>query len=222
MKKNYLIQIGIILFITISCSTEKIENESKSIHNVNNDLVSINDIKPLSSKLYAYTLRVTSDVKSHKLSPNVDKSVMVSYKDSPIQAICTPLIEKEKSKNKIFHVYFEIDGMVSTFDLLIYERPLNENEMRYSYKTREGTVIAKFDVEVCSGFISNVETGRNKSWTDRFENCIEWTFDNMNHWDYLACMAIGPYCAATIATMCAIGATEGYFETVENPYPGEN
>ena len=39
----------------------------------------------------------------------------------------------------------------------------------------------------------------------------------MNYLAYLGCMAAGKLCAGSIASMCAIGATEGYFETADGP-----
>ena len=56
-----------------------------------------------------------------------------------------------------------------------------------------------------------------KSWADRFKNCVTWTFNNMSYIDYLACMAAGKFCAGGIASMCAFGASYGYFETSLNP-----
>lgn len=210
IKLNSIILI--LLCLTISCTHEKEESSNELDQESNNVGFRINKILPLPDNLSKHTISVTNNIRFNELSPNIGESFIVSYLDSPIRAIYTPLNGKLKSTIETYHVYFELDGKVSKFDLLISEEDLSESEKRFSYLTFEGELIAQFNVGIEDGQISNIQANHLKRWSDRFENCIKWTIDHMNTWDKLACMALGPVCAGTIASMCAIGASEGMFE----------
>lgn len=218
MKKIKLIYITLFLLcLTISCTHEKKELIIEVEQETNIVGLAIKDIFPLPNYLHEHTARVTGKINSHELTPNIDESFMVSYQDSPIQAIYTPLNQKLKSSIEIFHIYFELEGMVSKFHLLISQEQLHETVKRFTYKTIEGRTIVQFDVETNDGRIIDIQLPNLKNWGDRFENCVEWTFDQMSGWEKLGCMALGPYCAGTIAAMCGVGASEGMFETPDGP-----
>lgn len=207
----------VLLCLTISCSKEKVDFDNEFDQKGNNVGLEIKDIEPLPADLYKYTAHIAGKVKYLDSSPNIDESVIVNYYDFPVQAIYTPLSQKNISSLEVFHVYFELEGLVSKFDMLISEERLNESEMRYTYRTTEGDLIVLFDVDLNNGLIINVQQSNIKSWKSRFENCVSWTFGNMSSWDYLACMALGPICAGTIGSMCAFAATENMFQTPEGP-----
>lgn len=220
MKKLKVTYITLILLsLTISCSNEKEE----SIIDLDQDKetiktgLAVKDVIPLPNTLYNHTLRISSNLIFDDLSPNVDNSFIVRYQDSEIETIFTPLNQNLKSTEEIYHVYFKLKDMVSKFHLLISQEILNDAVKRFKYKTTDGKILVIFDVDSTDGRILNIELPNLKSWSDRFENCVEWTFDQMGTWDYLACMAIGPVCAGTIASMCAVGATEGMFESPDGP-----
>lgn len=209
--------IIILLCLTVSCSNEKDESNGELNEEGTEVGLVIDKVVPLPEYLSLHTIRIANNVKHNELSPNIGKSLIVSFKDSPIRAIYTPLKGKLKSSIETFHVYFEFDGKVSKFDLLISEEDLSESEKRFTYLTIEGELIAQFNVGIKDGRISNIITNHLKSWGERFENCVEWTFNQMSGWERLGCVAFGPYCAGTIAAMCGVGASEGMFETPDGP-----
>lgn len=94
---------------------------------------------------------------------------------------------------------------------------INKSSKRFSYLTTDGVLIGQFDLKNSDGSLSNIKVNKLKDWGDRFDNCLEWTFDQMSNLDQLVCYAIGPACATIIASMCAVGATEGMFETPDGP-----
>lgn len=217
MKKLKPIYVIIFLLcLTISCTQEKEEAIIELDQETNIIGLAIKEILPLPNNLSKHTILVANKIKYLESSPNIDKSFIVSYQDCATKAIYTPLDQKLKSSTEIFHVYFEREGKVSKFDLLISVERINEYTKTFTYLTREGELIVKFDVEVDDGLISNIQVNNLKDWGDRFENCVEWVFDHMNTWDTLTCMALGPICAGGIAAMCAVAATEEMFEETDN------
>ena len=215
-------RILIVLYLAntiLSCSDKMTEaNEIVDKRGENNILtLEILNVEPLPSIYYYHTERLISYFDLNKYQPNVCESFVVSYVGSTIKAIYTPLYPTFEQSINMYHVYFKKKGKVSTFDLIISEAPIYENEFRYKYLTKEGALIVRFDVNLDTGIIIDFFKQPNKSWSNRFENCVEWTFNNMNTWDYLACMSIGPICAGVIASMCAVAATERMFVTAEQP-----
>lgn len=213
---NIIYVILFLLCLTISCTQEKDESIIELDQETNIIGLAIKEILPLPNNLSKHTILVANKIKYLESSPNIDKSFIVSYQDCATKAIYTPLDQKLKSSTELFHVYFERNGLVSKFDLLISTENLNEYEKRFTYLTIEGDLIAQFDVGIDDGLISNVQVNHLKGWGDRFENCVEWVFDHMNTWDTLTCMALGPICAGGIAAMCAVAATEEMFEETDN------
>ena len=202
-------------FFIVSCSTN---NEEIQIpEDERNSYLEIKEVSKLPEKLYKHTKRITSELKILSRFPNIEESVIVTYYQTPLRAIYTPLHHEDDSPDKMFYVYFELNGQVYTFDLLITEKNYSKNSIRYTYQSIDGNPIVQFDVEITNGQIINIERYPNKNWGDRFGNCIDWTFDNMNRLDYLGCMAVGPVCAGVIASMCAIAANEGLFIKPDNP-----
>jgi|GEM_PF-5171638 len=214
--KNFRINFYLLLLIslTFSCSNKTYNDEEQEGNIVG---LSPSEIVPLSSSLLNYTETITSKFKLAEFIPDVDNSTMALYEESPIQAIFTPLIPVHETSSEVFHVYYSLDGLVSAFEFLLTEEYLNENTMRYSYSTVEGETYATFDVSLIDGRIFNIQLDNYKGFADRWENCVTWTLSRMNMYDTLACMAFGPYCAAGIATLCAIGAAENQFLTPDGP-----
>ncbi len=209
-----IMMIKIVSFV-ISCSTN---NEKLTIpEDKKNNYPEIKEISQLPKELNNHTFRITNNLEIESRYPIIKESMMVSYYDTPLRAIFTPLHHDVNSSDIMFHVYFELNGKVSSFDLLINEKKYCDKINRYAYKSIDGNPIVIFDVEPTKGKLINIQRFPNKNWKDRFSNCIDWTFDKMNRWDYLSCMAVGPVCAGVIASMCAIAANEGMFVQPDKP-----
>ena len=86
----------------------------------------------------------------------------------------------------------------------------------FTYSTREGEIIAKFNVGIENGLISNVQVNNLKGWGTRFDNWVEAVLGSFNGFKKLACMVASTACATTIAAVCAIAASEGMFEEQDN------
>ncbi len=136
---------------------------------------------------------------------------MVLYDSIEIVAVYTPLSNSQKSNMETYHIYYVMDSLYSNFALLLHKEQLNEDLVKYYYNTINDENIGQLIINQ-QGIINQVIVmAPGWGWDGRFENCVNWVLGQMNYLDYLACMAIGPVCAGTIAAMCAIGATEGYF-----------
>ncbi|HQQ13266.1 MAG TPA: hypothetical protein PK855_08880, partial [Bacteroidales bacterium] len=117
----------------------------------------------------------------------------------------------QKSNMETYHIYYVMDSLYSNFALLLHKEQLNEDLVKYYYNTINDENIGHLIINQ-QGIINQVIVmAPGWGWDGRFENCVNWVLGQMNYLDYLAYMAIGPVCAGTIAAMCAIGATEGYF-----------
>lgn len=214
--KNFKFYIFLITVLGISFSCN---NKTKIESLPEGNIVGLVPYKivPLTNDLISYTSKRTKKISSPVITPDVRSSIIVMYENYDIKAVFTPFEKKFKSSIKLHHVYFELDGLVSKFELIISEEQLNNDVVRYSYISIDNVAFVTFDVNLNDGAIFNIQFSNFKDFGDRFENCVKWTFDNMNIYDKLACMAIGPYCAAGIATLCAIGAAEDQFETPDGP-----
>ncbi len=221
MKTNFLICAAVALSFFLSCSTEidqkniNISTEGRTV-----SLLNIDQITEVPQFLAWHTKLKTEHFLSMGLHAEVERSMLISYSDSPIKAIFTKLNSVNDRPDENFHVYFMLDNLVSVFDIIIQSEYIGQKICRYTFLNRFGEKIGLFEIDQEDGKILNTVTGftrSKKDWFDRFENCIEWTIDNMNTFDKMACFAIGPVCAGAIASMCAIGASEGKFETPANP-----
>ncbi|MBU1012673.1 MAG: hypothetical protein KKG99_06695 [Bacteroidetes bacterium] len=218
MKKINLYCIILLLFgLTVSCNKVQEEAGVEMIQEGNNVGLRIKEILPLPINLADHTAQVTSNINYKNLNPNISQSFIISHEDCSLRTICTPLNQKLKSSTEIYHVYFERDDLVSKFDLLITVENINKSAKTFTYLTREGELIAKFNVGIDNGLISNVHVNNLKSWGERFENCVNWTLENMRGMDKLVCMMASLACATTVASMCAIAASEEMFETTDEP-----
>jgi hypothetical protein len=210
IKPIYVILL--FLGITISCTQEKDEVIVNTVEKTYPVGLKIKEILPLPVNLTDRTSLVTSNINYKELHPNINESFIISHEDCTLRTICTPLNQKLKSSTEIFHVYFEREGKVSKFDLLITVEKKDENTETFTYLTREGELIAKFDVGIDNGQISNTQVNNLKDWGDRFNNCVEAVLDSFNGIEKLMCMTASVACATTIAGACAVAATEGQFE----------
>ena len=215
MKKDVIILI-ITLLMFFACKENNVKpHENSTFHGEElSQVMQINTILPAPDILHAYTEYVTEKVLEFGYHPKINDSKIVSYIVFPIRAIYTPIESAEKSSINSSHVYFELDGMFSDFELLISEEYLDESTQRYSYNDIDGTLFVEFEVDRVNGTILNLRFNNNKNWFSRWKNCAQHTLEYMvdNPVDGLVCMAFGKYCAGTIAAMCAIAASEGYFQ----------
>lgn len=219
MKMKKIVIIYCLISFIVSCNDNIIIDKDTIDQETKSSILTleIKTIEQLPAFLSYHTENKISYFDSNKYKPKVCESFIVSYYESPLRAIYTPLYPESNETINMFHVYFELESMISNFDLIITEEKIGSNEFRYKYLTKEGNLIVSFDVSKSNGRIFDFLIEPNKSWTDRFGNCVDWTFDNMNRWDYLACMAVGPVCAGIIASMCAVAASEGMFITADQP-----
>jgi len=149
---------------------------------------------------------------SKEYLPNFDQSFYVTYDSINIKSIFTPLNYIEKSTIEAYHICFvKEDSLFSSFALILCKEVLDDsNFQKYTFKSINDENIGQFVINN-EGIITDIIPCAPIGWFEQFENCLNWTFDQMNIWDQLACMAFGSQCAATIALACAFGATEGYF-----------
>lgn len=214
MKKKIHGFIAVLLLVlSLSCSKSERENLINKEFSYQFDIQSVGpyagDIKLLENK-YSNLL------KSQCYDPDFTNSQIVTYSTIDVAAIFTPLNNELKSgSNHSSLMFFELNNELLDFELIINETILNDKVGRYSYLTVNGQLIVQFDIQLEDGLVLDVYA--TKSWGDRWNNCVTWTLQNMSNMDYLACMAAGPYCAGGIAAMCAVGASEGYFETPDGP-----
>lgn len=216
MKKKVLFILVIIPTLLInSCNDKEIESfiEETTIAYFG---LEVKDVVPLPKGFLKYTEHLASCNKSVGLIPVLSESVLVSYQNFPVQAIVTPLNSLHKSSTEKYHVYFELDGRVSKYDLIINIEPINEFEVRYLYQTNNGSFLFSFDVTLANGLINNIQKGQllslKSTWWGRWKSCVAAVLDAMIDEPAagLICMAYGKICAPSIAALCAIGATEGY------------
>lgn len=211
--------IAIAILAVLSCSNEESYENTEIVNEVSKpDLLAIDLISDLPQNLVMHTKEKTKHFVSMGYSAEVKNSVLVSYSDSPIQAIFTKLVPVHENSIETFHIYFMRNELASLFDILISSEQIGDNKFKYTFLTKYGEKIGELDIDNESGRILRTYTGfvrSNKSWSERFENCVEWTISQMNSYDKLACFTLGPICAGAIASMCAVGASEGKFETPE-------
>ena len=175
----------------------------------------IESIEPLSGDISKYKEKFYDLLKSRGYAPNFKNSQIVTYSNAKVKTIFTPLDNSLKDDSNIELMFFELNNNILDFDLIISETIINDEIGRYTYSTIKGQPLFQFDVQLEDGLVLEVLT--TKGWGGRWKNCVEWTLNQMSYVDYLACMAVGKYCAGGIAALCAFAATEGYFETSEAP-----
>lgn len=214
--KKYIIISFIAVFVFFACKEDNIKPYDNCTCQDEElfQTIQIENVLPAPDYLQAYTEAVTSKILEFGYHPIINDSKIVNYVDFSIQAIYTPIESDDKSSINSSHVYFELDGMFSNFELLISEEYIDESTKRYSYLDIDGTLFFEFEVDREDGTILNLRFNYNKNWFSRWRNCAQHTLEYMvdNPVDGLVCMAFGKYCAGTIAAMCAIAASEGYFQ----------
>jgi len=125
----------------------------------------IEDVKPLPENLWDYTRSMINRTKSDWEYFDLSESVIVNYENCIVQAIITPLTSVQKTYDETYHVYFEMDGDVSTFDMLFSTISLSEDYSKYLFLTVDDTLIVSFDINNESGLIENITTGEPSSTT---------------------------------------------------------
>lgn len=213
-KKIYgVTAVFFLLVLSLSCSKSEKENLTNNDFSYEFDIQSV---EPFTGDIELLENKYNNLLKSQGYDPDFTNSQIVTYSNIDAAAIFTPLNNHLKSgSNNSSLMFFELNNELLEFDLIVNETILNDEVGRYSYLTVNGHLIVQFDIQLEDGLVLDVFT--MKSWGDRWTNCVEWTLNNMSYIDYLACMAFGPYCAGGISAMCAVGATEGWFETPDGP-----
>lgn len=213
MKNLKLLMILFSFIVLQSCS--KNDKEQVIDENEFNYEFDIKSIEPLTGDLSIYEKNFYTLLKSHGYDPDFENSEIVTYSNSDVKTIFTPIVNSLKDDSNITFMFFELDNDLIDFDLIISETIINDAIGRYAYLDVDGQVLFQFDVQLEDGLVLEVITP--KSWGNRWQNCVTWTLQQMTYIDYLACMAVGKYCAGGIAALCAFAATEGYFESPEGP-----
>jgi len=209
--------IGFIFLVFLyNCSSDELRKDEECDCNKLIDL-EIKSINPLPKSFHIHTANLIEKKGAKALMFDIEQSRIVDYYNQTLRTIYTPIYSESKSNTSNFHVYFEKEGLVSDFDMIISEEIIDENISRYSYFGDMGQLMVSFDILIETGQILDFKLGRTKGFGDRFNNCLEWTFNQMSTMDYLACMAVGPICAGTIASMCAVGASQDNFQTPDGP-----
>lgn len=208
-------------FMFFSCKKNSEEANSLDSTHFYKIGLEVKDVKPLDKKFYFHAQQMVKGISFLKTEPNISESLFIEYEGSPIKAILTPLIQNESSFD-LNHIFFEKDGLVSTFSLLLSIEKFNDNTFKYSFLTLEGTLIFCFNLDDSTNLLSGFEIGdfdNGKNWFDRFGNCLQFMMNQLMEEPAvgLVCMAWGKICAPSIAALCAIGATEGYFEEPGQP-----
>jgi hypothetical protein len=225
IRKNFLLLAFAAgaLFFSSFFSCNKIENDPIFIESPEVFLIGLNikDVKPLDEKLHYHALKMIEGIGFPNVKSVVSESIIIEYENYPVKAILTPLLTEE-SYDDVNHLFFEMDGLVSNFSLLLTSDPLCENMRKYSFLTLEGLVVFSFVLEESTGFVSNFaieEIYDGKGWLSRFNNCLKYTMSQLVEEPAvgLICMAFGKICAPSIALLCAFAATEGYFEEPGQP-----
>lgn len=208
--KNIFIFITIIL---IYSSCNKIDNNSQIRNPTNGKNVGyeIKETLPLTKPIKAYTEKMIGKIQTKNYIPNYDEGVMVTFDSLEIVAVYTPLTTVQKSSIETYHICYVMDSLYSDFALLLHKEPLDDGLVKYYYNTIDDENIGQIVINQ-DGIIIDIIVNAPNGWYGRFDKCVNWVLNQMNTLDYLACMALGPLCAGTIASMCAVGATEGYFQ----------
>jgi hypothetical protein len=213
---------GALFFLSLfSCN--KTENDHVFIESSEVFLIGLNvkDVKPLDNKLHYHALKMIEGIGFPNIKSVVSESIIIEYENFPLKAILTPLLTEE-SYDDVNHLFFEKDGLVSNFSLLLTSDPLCENMRKYSFLTLEGSEVFRFVLEESTGLVSNFAIGEiydGKGWLSRFNNCLKYTMSQLIEEPAvgLICMAFGKICAPSIAGICFVAATEGYFEEPGQP-----
>ncbi len=219
MKKILAFVSLFLIFLIPSCTKEKQNIDEISQISTRYVGLQIANVSELPSKLYRHTEKKAGSNYLKNIRPDLSNSKIVSYLDVPIRSIITPLINIQENNAEVYHVYFEKEGLVSLFDLVMTIEDTGHGGKNIKFESSEGEFFLSFSLK--NNLIGEVRKGElsyQRGWWTRFGNCVKFVMDEMadgspeNVVVSLICLYYSPYCAVSITAMCALLSSEGYFE----------